>query len=450
MRRQVTVEFTLPEPLHDELRIGPDGPWCVPIALLEKQPLRHFDLLEDDEWRPILGREHNGPIASALVLAAARLAIDSETVDSEVRLQLHRIALGDPPDARAALAVLRGRAHHEQEVRTILDHDTSGYFVETFAESYMLIALLPSPFGRRILKYSYDEHLRFIRGRPGRARRLAGRLGWSPLVIDIAVPTAAHTASYHAEVVVPEELRIDAVVRDGVTNKLLSSDIERGVDRASLHAPGVALDADPLLKVAVSAERSGVPTLAFVISAVTALLLLLGAAVGRLGLTDGRLVGGGAARGLGAVRGDRRPRRRAPARARDLRRPALAAVDHRDRRAGGGGQRRVRRLPRRARHDLVRRRWRRRAGLSRPRDSIHASRAAEAQARRARHRRQDVTMTFSKLTAFVARDRRLPPSGWPPASLFVPSAEHRNLAGVRAPKPITPEQAKWLREQRAA
>ncbi len=291
VRRQVTVEFTLPEPLHDELRIGPDGPWCVPIALLEKQPLRHFDLLEDDEWRPILGREHNGPIASALVLAAARLAIDSETVDSEVRLQLHRIAQGDPPDARAALAVLRGRAHHEEEVRTILDHDTSGYFVETFAESYMLIALLPRPFGRRILKYSYDEHLRFIRGRPGRARRLAGRLGWSPLVIDIAVPTAAHTASYHAEVVVPEELRIDAVVRDGVTNKLLSSDIERGVDRASLHAPGVALDADPLLKVAVSAERSGVPTLAFVISAVTALLLLLGAAVGRLGsLTAGSSV----------------------------------------------------------------------------------------------------------------------------------------------------------------
>lgn len=283
VRRQVTVEFTLPAPLLDELRIGPEGPWCVPIAILEKQPLRHFDLLEDDEWRPILGRAHNGPIASALVLASARLAIGSETVDSDVRLQLDRVAQGDPDDARAAMAILRGRSAHEAQVATILDHDTSGYFVETLAESYMLIALLAKPRGRRILKYSYDEHLRFIRGRPGRARRLAGRLGWLPLVIDIAVPTAAHTASYHAEVVVPEELRIDAVVRDAVTNDLLSTNIERSVDRASLHAPGVALDADPLLKVAVSAERSGVPTLAFVISAVTALLLLLGAAIGRLG-----------------------------------------------------------------------------------------------------------------------------------------------------------------------
>jgi hypothetical protein len=59
-------------------------------------------------------------------------------------------------------------------------------------------------------------------------------------------------------------------------------------------------------------------------------------------------------------------------------------------------------------------------------------------------------MTFSKLTAFVARKRHLPPSGWPPASLFVASAEHRNRARIRAPKPITPAQAKWLREQPSA
>lgn len=58
-------------------------------------------------------------------------------------------------------------------------------------------------------------------------------------------------------------------------------------------------------------------------------------------------------------------------------------------------------------------------------------------------------MTTSKLTALVARERRLAPSGWPRASLFVASAEHRNRAHLRAPKPITRAQAKWLREQRA-
>ncbi len=59
-------------------------------------------------------------------------------------------------------------------------------------------------------------------------------------------------------------------------------------------------------------------------------------------------------------------------------------------------------------------------------------------------------MTFAKLTAFVARERRLPPGGRPAASLFVASAEHRNSADVRAPKPITAEQAKWLRTVRPA
>lgn len=42
VRRQVTVEFTVPEHLRDELRVGAEGPWCVPIAILKKQPLRNF------------------------------------------------------------------------------------------------------------------------------------------------------------------------------------------------------------------------------------------------------------------------------------------------------------------------------------------------------------------------------------------------------------------------
>jgi hypothetical protein len=63
-------------------------------------------------------------------------------------------------------------------------------------------------------------------------------------------------------------------------------------------------------------------------------------------------------------------------------------------------------------------------------------------------------MTFTELSKILADTGRLPPSGRPAASLIVGSAEglpNRNLGiDVRAPKPITPEQAKWLRENRAA
>ena len=283
VRRQVTVDFTLPGALLDDLRIGDDGPWCVPIAILEKRPLRNFDLREDDEWRAILGARSGEPIAAGMVTAAARLASAPTPVDREIAELLERVARSDPAAARSAMAELRGHADHAPQVARILDDDTSAYFLTTFAESYVLIALLAHPAGRRILKYAYDEHVQFVHGRQRRARRIARRLGWSALVIDVAVPSAAHAASYHAEVVVPEELRLDAFIVDAQTGDLLSTDIERNVDRGSLHAPRVALDCEPLLVVAISPERADLPTLAFATSAVTALLLLIGAAVGDLG-----------------------------------------------------------------------------------------------------------------------------------------------------------------------
>ena len=195
---------------------------------------------------------------------------------------LARIARSDLDEARAAMAQLRRRADHVAQIATILADETSGYFLATFAESYMLIALTDEPHGRRILKYAYEEHLR-LGGGASRPRRLARRLGWSPFVVDVAVPTAAHAASYHAEVIVPEELRLDAWIVDTRTDELLSTDIERAVDRASLHAPRVALDAEPLLVTAISPERADLPTLAFATSTVTTLLLLIGATLGDLG-----------------------------------------------------------------------------------------------------------------------------------------------------------------------
>lgn len=63
-------------------------------------------------------------------------------------------------------------------------------------------------------------------------------------------------------------------------------------------------------------------------------------------------------------------------------------------------------------------------------------------------------MTFSELSRIAARDGRLPPGRRPHPSLIVRSAEgqpNRDLGiDVRAPNPITPAQAAWLRETRAA
>ena len=375
VRRQISVDFTLPEPLLDDLRIGPDGPWCAPIAILEKRPLRNFDLREHDEWRPILGASTGGPIAAGVVTAAAQLAIAPDALEPDVASLLEQIARSDLEEARAAMAAAApGAPTTCRRSRRSSPTRRAATSSRRSRESYMLIALLADePRGRRILKYAYEEHLR-LGGGASRPRRLARRLGWSPFVVDVAVPTAAHAASYHAEVIVPEELRLDAWIVDTRTGELLSTDIERAVDRASLHAPRVALDAEPLLVAAIVPERADLPTLAFATSAVTSLLLLIGAVFGDFGHADRRLVGRAAAGRLGAVRDDGRPQRRAPPRARDLRRAALAAVDRRGGRAGGGRQRRLRGGRRRARRHLVLRRGPEPAGLSQPGGRILPSR----------------------------------------------------------------------------
>jgi hypothetical protein len=63
-------------------------------------------------------------------------------------------------------------------------------------------------------------------------------------------------------------------------------------------------------------------------------------------------------------------------------------------------------------------------------------------------------VTFSELSKILADTGRLPPEGRPAASFIVRSAEglpSRNLGiDVRAPKPITAAQARWLHAQRAA
>ena len=278
----MSVDLTLPDPLLDDLRIGTGGPSCVPIAILQKRPLRNFDLREHDETRAILGASSGGPIAAGIVTAAARLACAPDALEPDVASLLELVARSDLAAARTALDELRGRAAATPQIATILADETSGYFLATFAESYLLVALLAEPHGRRVLKYAYDEHLQPA-GQASRPRRLARRLGWSPLVVDVDVSTAVHAASYHAEVVIPEELRLDAWIVDDRTGELLSTDIERAVDRASLHAPRVSLDAEPLLVAAIVAERADLPTLAFATSAVTSLLLLAGAAFADFG-----------------------------------------------------------------------------------------------------------------------------------------------------------------------
>ena len=49
VRRSVSVDFTVPLEHRDELRLS-DREWVVPLAVLDKRKLVHFDLFGEDEY----------------------------------------------------------------------------------------------------------------------------------------------------------------------------------------------------------------------------------------------------------------------------------------------------------------------------------------------------------------------------------------------------------------
>lgn len=71
----------------------------MPIAILEKRPLRNFDLREHEEPRSILGASSGGPIAAGVVTAAAQLAVAPDRLDPGVNSLLALVARSDvrPP-----------------------------------------------------------------------------------------------------------------------------------------------------------------------------------------------------------------------------------------------------------------------------------------------------------------------------------------------------------------
>jgi hypothetical protein len=97
----------------------------------------------------------------------------------------------------------------------------------------------------------------------------------------VATPDARRTASYHTELVVPEEVRIGrAVLFDERTRRVHARDDE--VDRGALHATGLPLSARPRVLFTLRLERTGLPVRGFAVSWVATLLLGFGAGVADL------------------------------------------------------------------------------------------------------------------------------------------------------------------------
>jgi len=277
--RSVSVDLTVPELFRNALAL-PSEQWLVPIATLPKEPLRNFDL-RDEAGRavPIVGSEHNALIAEHTIRAAVELAsgVKADGLSPRMVAWISSVSKRSAEEAdRAIEELFSAKEAGDKEAATLLDDRAATLLLSDLASRYLLLAVVDDIQKRRVLKYGYEMSLTWRS-----PANFSQRLGWEPLGIATEIPEASRSASYHAEIEIPEELRIDAsFIHDAKRPAIYAFDGE--TDRAALHAPAVPIGSHPRLVFGVRLERSGFPTVAAAVGWVTALILLIGALFGDL------------------------------------------------------------------------------------------------------------------------------------------------------------------------
>jgi len=280
LRRAVSVDFTVPEGVRDSLRIGTTEQWLVPMATLAKRPLRNFDMRDEGGAAvPVLGKDHNGVLAHGALIGVARRALRRANLGApsdRLVADLERIATGTPEEAEHVIQCMVSAAEGgDQQCEALFEDDSSLFLLADLADNYILLAVCDDIQRRRILKFSYEEPL--SQAKPPRLERL----GWTPMLIELDAPGASRTASYHAEIAIPEELRFDSTfLYDQDSGEVYADDWE--ADRAALHAAHVPLGSRARLLFGLHAERATFPAVGAAVAWITALLLLAGAFLGDL------------------------------------------------------------------------------------------------------------------------------------------------------------------------
>jgi hypothetical protein len=252
LRRQITVDFSLPEePSPERL---PDRGYCAPILVLPKKPshLMSFDLVDDDgKTLPLAARLENARISAATIKAMAELVLGGRAPQHPsycLPYKLAAIARAPAPDGELAVdRLLSSEAARfgDGDLKELADHPRFRWWLFTLSHSSILMVPSPAPGKRGIVKLSFREPiLSEMSWRTG--------IGWTPYSVHVD-SSFIGAQSFHFEAHSPAGLRID--------NAVLASDRPPESDegmlrRAHLYLPnaedGQAATAGLSLRVAGS------------------------------------------------------------------------------------------------------------------------------------------------------------------------------------------------------
>jgi hypothetical protein len=185
VRRRISIDFTVPDELHDGLRLADSDQWLVPLGWLARRQLVNFDLRSaaDEPIPLLLGQQTAQVTADLLVLAAVRGGLDARDLEAATNATdlIDRAAderVADDPEA------LERRAHELGLGAQFAS------LVGASARGFLLLAVLPQVAGRQVVKLQSDEHYRDAR-----------------FTLSPELPGLNEAASTHVELELPDVLR---------------------------------------------------------------------------------------------------------------------------------------------------------------------------------------------------------------------------------------------------
>ncbi len=185
VRRRISIDFTVPDELHDGLRLGDARQWLVPLGWLARRQLVNFDLRSraDEPMPVLLGGQTAQLTADLLTFAAARAGLD--LADRDVAAEASEVI-----DLAAAEGPIADADDLVHRARTLGLDEQFASLVAASARGFLLLAVVPEIGGRQVVKLQSDEHHR------------GPRFTLSP-----ELPGLNEAASTHVELDLPDVLR---------------------------------------------------------------------------------------------------------------------------------------------------------------------------------------------------------------------------------------------------
>jgi hypothetical protein len=210
VRRHVSIDFTVPEDQREGLRISVEE-FAVPLALLTKQPLVHFDLRNEEQHAiPLLTADQHRTIARELLYRQLESDEADDTVMAAAGELIEAVLADEPQELESQIAALE--AAHGVE---LADFRATATVLSHF---FIVWAIVRGLDRRRVYKFALDEPA-------GRARS----------VFFIGAPGCTEAESYHVEVAVPGDLKARrTLLVDAASDRRLAAG-EPDTDRPALH-----------------------------------------------------------------------------------------------------------------------------------------------------------------------------------------------------------------------